>query len=109
MNTCESVAKRIRSSIDKEGTEIARAYLYILTNDLHDAPFGFIEDVYVNSAHRGTGAGRELLNAVLTRAQAEKCYKLIATSRNDGTKQSVHDWYTRLGFRNYGIEFRIDF
>jgi len=109
MNMCELVAKGIRFSINHEGVEIAHAYLYVLSNDLHDAPFGLLEDVYVDSIRRGSGAGRELLDAVLRRARTEKCYKLIATSRNDGTRKAVHDWYQRLGFRDYGTEFRIDF
>ena len=92
-----------------DGVEVARAYLYVLTNDLHDTPFGLLEDVYVESSCRGTGVGRELLANVLERAKSEKCYKLIATSRNDGTRQMVHDWYIRLGFRDYGTEFRMDF
>ena len=108
MKTGELVAKGIRFSIDKEGREIAHAYLYLLTNDLHATPFGLLEDVHVDSSHRGTGMGRDLLSSVLERARIEKCYKLIATSRDDGTRQSVHDWYIRLGFRDYGTEFRMD-
>lgn len=109
MDIREITASGVRFSINKEGKEMARAFLYLLKNDLHEPPSGFLEDVYVDEAYRGTGAGRELLRAVIARARSENCYKLIATSRNDETKQTVHDWYVRLGFLNYGIEFRMNF
>ena len=39
-------AKGLRFSISAAGREVARAYLYVMTNDLHDAPFGLLEDVW---------------------------------------------------------------
>jgi hypothetical protein len=66
VETKQQPARGIRFSIRGESGEIARAYLYIMTNDLHDAPFG--------------------------RASRPK----------------VHELYERLGFTNYGIEFRMN-
>ena len=100
--------KGIRFSSNKDGVEVGHAYLYLLHNDLHDKPFGLLEDVYVNPSYRGNGVARELLDAVISRA-GELCYKLIATSRNDGTRDAVHEWYIRLGFECYGTEFRTNF
>ncbi len=101
-------ARGIRFSVGRRGVEIGHAYLYILTNEDHVGPFGLVEDVFVSESHRGDGTGRELLVAVIARAKVEKCYKLIATSRDDGTRQVVHEWYPRLGFQKYGVEFRMD-
>ncbi|MCA9356903.1 GNAT family N-acetyltransferase [Candidatus Nomurabacteria bacterium] len=101
-------ATGVRFSVLRGGKEVGHAYLYMLNNDLHNKPFGLLEDVYVDSNYRGEGVATELLEAVLKKAQ-EKCYKLIATSRNDGTRTAVHEWYTRLGFDNYGTEFRLNF
>jgi hypothetical protein len=50
-------AEGIRFSIRRDDREIARAYLYLMHNDLHAAPFGLLEDVYVDEAHRGEGEG----------------------------------------------------
>jgi hypothetical protein len=47
-------AAGIRFSISNEGREVARAYLYMMTNDLHEAPFGLLEDVYVDESQRGS-------------------------------------------------------
>jgi hypothetical protein len=37
-------AKGIRISITDNDFEIGRAYIYLMHNDLHDRPFGLIED-----------------------------------------------------------------
>ena len=82
--------------------------MYLLKNDLHKQPLGLLEDVFVEPGYRGAGVAAELLDAVMAEAKGN-CYKLIATSRNDGTRAAVHEWYTRLGFVDYGTEFRINF
>jgi hypothetical protein len=51
----ERPARGIRFSIRTERGEVARAYLYIMTNDLHAEPFGLLEDVFVAESERGGG------------------------------------------------------
>jgi len=87
--------------------EIARAYLYILTNDLHPSPFGFMEDVFVDESLRGSGYGTSLVERIIEEAMVRGCYKLICTSRHG--KDKVHGLYEKLGFVRQGLEFRIDF
>jgi GNAT superfamily N-acetyltransferase len=99
-------ARGVRFSISGPDGEIARAYLYILTNDLHAEPFGLLEDVYVDESERGGGLGTALVNEVIAAAREAGCYKLIATSR--ASRPKVHALYERLGFANYGLEFRLD-
>lgn len=108
MKKIKVVASGVRFSVERDNKEVGRAYLYFLNNDLHKRPFGLLEDVYVDSEYRGKSIAKELLEAVLNESK-KSCYKLIATSRNDGTRASVHQWYIRLGFDNYGTEFRINF
>jgi GNAT superfamily N-acetyltransferase len=103
----ERPAAGIRFAISSDGREVARAYLYLMTNDLHDAPFGLLEDVYVDASQRGRGLGTALVKEVVAAARARGCYKLIATSRTGRPK--VHDLYDRLGFTKHGVEFRMDF
>jgi len=81
--------------------EIARAYLYILYNGLHEEPFGLLEDVYVDENFRGKG-----LNKVMELAKENKCYKLIATSRHSRPK--IHELYRKIGFEDWGREFRMN-
>ncbi|MGF1516791.1 MAG: GNAT family N-acetyltransferase [Nodosilinea sp.] len=100
-------ATGIRISVMDSGTEVGRAYIYIVHNDLHSQPFGLMEDVYVDEAYRGKGVGSELVKRVIELAKKSNCYKLIATSRTSRLK--VHELYQRLGFTQHGVEFRIDF
>lgn len=99
-------AQGIRFSISGSNGEIARAYLYVMTNDLHDAPFGLLEDVFVDESQRGSGLGTALVREVIAAARELGCYKLIATSR--ASRPRVHELYERLGFENYGVEFRMN-
>lgn len=100
-------AHGIRFSVSSDGVEVARAYLYLMHNDLHQEPFGLMEDVYVDESQRGGGLGTQLVNEIVAAAKENGCYKLIATSRDSRPK--VHDLYRRLGFSDHGREFRIDF
>ena len=99
-------ARGIRFSLRENEQEIARAYLYIMHNDLHQEPFGLLEDVYVDEDYRGSGWGSKLVKQIITSAKAENCYKLIATSRK--SRPQVHQLYEKLGFVSRGYEFRID-
>jgi GNAT superfamily N-acetyltransferase len=102
----ERAARGIRFSISGADGEVARAYLYLMTNDLHDAPFGLLEDVFVAESERGSGLGTALVHEVIAAARAAGCYKLIATSR--AARPKVHALYERLGFESYGLEFRMN-
>ena len=103
----ERAAKGIRFSIDADGREVARAYLYLMTNDLHAEPFGLLEDVYVDESQRGSGLGTAIVKEVIAAARELGCYKLIATSR--ASRPKVHELYERLGFEKHGVEFRITY
>ncbi len=97
-----------RFSVERNNQEAGHAYVYMLRNDLHVQPFALIENIEVDEAYRGQGVGRELIEAVMTYSLESGCYKIIATSRNDGSRSNVHEWYKRLGFQVYGTELRIN-
>lgn len=97
----------IRFFINKEGKEVARAFLYIMNNSLRKEPFGLLEDLFVDEALRGQGIGTELLNMVIAEAKKVGCYKLIATSRYE--RPAVHKMYEKMGFEKFGLEFKMYF
>ena len=110
MNIRESEAKcsGIKFSVKNDGgEEVGRAFLYLMHNDLHEEPFGLLEDVFIKESERGGGIGTELVKNVIKKAEEVGCYKLIATSRHSRPK--VHALYEKLGFENHGIEFRMEF
>jgi GNAT superfamily N-acetyltransferase len=112
MNTAKEIkvqpveARGIKFSLLEDEQEVARAYLYIMHNELHQEPFGLLEDVYVDERYRGSGWGTKLVRQVITAAKKQNCYKLIATSRK--SRPRVHQLYEKLGFESKGFEFRID-
>ena len=97
----------VKVTAEIDGKEVGRAYLYLMNNDLHKRPFGFMEDVFVNEDCRGKGVGKKLVTEVIEKAKENDCYKLVCTSRYG--KEKVHMLYEKLGFKDYGKEFRIDF
>lgn len=102
----ENKSYAIKVTVEEEGKIFASAYLYIMFNDLHKEPFGFLENVFVKEESRGKGVGSKLVEAIIDLAKKENCYKLIGTSRYDNS--GVHVFYDKLGFKDYGKEFRLD-
>jgi len=83
-----------------------RIYLYLIKNDLHEKPYGLLEDLFVEESYRGSGLGRQLVQTAIEEAKKLGCYKLIGTSRN--SRDEVHGFYKKLGFEEYGKEFRMN-
>ena len=106
---CKMLRKDIvrRYALIDEKEEIGHVYLYLIENDLHDKPYGLIEDLFIIEEKRGWGLGKELMRHIIEEAREIGCYKLIATSRDE--KERVHKFYKELGFKEWGREFRIDF
>lgn len=97
----------IKVTIEKDGKELGRSYVYIMKNSLHERPFGLLEDVFLDEELRGQGLGKELVLKTIEAAKKEGCYKMVATSRYE--RPQVHKLYENLGFKDRGKEFRIDF
>ena len=107
INKKSVAAEGIKFFIEKDGKEVARAFLYIMKNNLKEKPFGLLEDLFVDESLRGQGIGTELLNMVISEAKNLNCYKLVATSRYE--REGVHKMYEKAGFENFGIEFKLYF
>ena len=93
-------------SIFQQERKIARARLLVGKNDLHEKPFGLLEDVFVLENFQGKGYGTKILNAVITKAKEIGCYKLIATSRFE--RELVHSLYEKIGFVHTSKAFRMN-
>ena len=100
-------AQGIKLTLQSEGKEVARAFIYLMKNDQHEKPFGLLEDVYVEKTKRGKGLGTQIVKEAIKEAKEHNCYKLICTSRYE--KPKVHELYKKMGFEEHGKEFRIDF
>ena len=107
MQTKEFTSKAVKCFIEEDGREVARASLFLITNDLHVEPYGLLEDVFVEKEFRGKGFGTQLVETVIKEAEARGCYKLVGQSRYE--REAVHELYLKLGFTDHGKNFRIDF
>lgn len=99
-------SEAIRFSATEDGKEVGRAFLYIIKNDLHDQSYGFMEDLFVEESHRKHGIGRQLVEEMIAEAKIRGCYKILGTSRRE--RPEVHEFYKKFGFKDYGLEFRLD-
>ena len=99
-------AEAEKISVVMDGREVARLFLYYLTNDQHSAPFVFCEDWFVEEGYRSHGLGKFLAVEAIKRAQEKKCYKIVANSRFG--KPHVHRLLESSGYRKHGFEFRVD-
>lgn len=100
-------SQAIKFFVADKGKIVGRAYLYLIRNDLYEKPYGLLEDVFVEDEYRGKGVGNQLLKAVIAEAKDRNCPKLIGTSRY--SRPHIHKWYEKLGFKDCGKEFRMDF
>lgn len=91
----------------QEDKIVGRAFLYIIKNDLRQETYGFLEDLFVEEEYRGQGFGKQLILEVIETAKKNNCYKLLATSRH--SRPEIHQLYEKFGFKNWGLEFRMDF
>ena len=94
----------VKITVENDGDVIGRVKLYVLRNDLHQEPFGFMEDLYVDENHRKRGIGEKLIAAALGEARKNKCYKFIFTCSHP----ELYGWYERQGFFKRGVEFRMN-
>ena len=53
----ENKSYAIKVTAEEGGKILGWAYLYIMFNDLHKEPFGFLENVFVEESKRGKGVG----------------------------------------------------
>ena len=100
------LSRAIKLEIRRSGKPIGRIYLYVIKNDLHKRPYGFLEDLFVDERMRGQGIGTRLVNEAIAEAKKRKLYKLVGTSR--AQRARLHEFYKGIGFKKYGLEFRMD-
>jgi len=97
----------VKFSATENGQVVGWAYLYLISNERHEEPYGLMENVYVEQEFRGKGIGTSLVTAVIEEAKKQGCYKIICASNLDAAR--VHDLYQSFGFQKQGYEFRLDF
>lgn len=96
----------IKISVEENNKIVGWAFLIVISNDRHAEPYGLMENVYIEDEYRGSGLGTKLVTMVIEEAKIQGCYKLLATCRH--SKPQVQAMYEKHGFKNHGLEFRMD-
>jgi ribosomal protein S18 acetylase RimI-like enzyme len=92
---------------ESRGKLIGTLVLVIVPNLSHKGtPYGIIENVVVDEAHRSKGIGEALITRAVEEARQAGCYKVTLTSNKRRTE--AHRFYERLGFARTHEAFRIN-
>lgn len=81
---------------EREGAAIGMATAQLLVSTARGGPVATIEDVIVDEAARGSGAGRALIAAIEDWARARGCLRIQLLA--DRQNAPALDFYARLGF-----------
>ena len=93
--------------VARDGADIiGSAFVFYLPIPAHGRPYAFIEGLVVDEKRRKSGIGTALFQKVIELAKAKNCYKILFTSAY--SREEIHPFYEKLGFKKWGHEFRMD-
>ena len=83
--------------LERDGAVVATTYLNLIPNLTRGAsPYAVIENVVVEESRRGTGLGRQIMDATLEAAWDAGCYK--AMLQTGSRTPATHAFYRACGF-----------
>ena len=88
------------------GQVVATVTIYYIQVAARAKPYALLEGLVVDQNVRGHGIGTALFKKCIEIAKSKNCYKMIFTSGTD--RPEAHKFYEKLGFRQWGLEFRMD-
>ena len=105
MDTTLTINHRLYVIEDFEGRVVGCATLLIEHKLIHNqSKVAHIEDVIINSKHRGLGYGKVLIKSLITKAMEEDCYKVILDCEDD-----IRPFYESCGLSEKGIQMALYF
>jgi N-acetylglutamate synthase-like GNAT family acetyltransferase len=88
---------------DAGGTVVGLAALHVSPSLEYDAPAGKLAAIVVEKAHRGTGVGRTLVEAMEEEARERGCGVFFLTTAE--RRADAHAFYERLGLEYTGRRY----
>lgn len=92
--------------VESDNQVVATATIYYIQVAARGRPYALLEGLVVDEKQRGQGIGTALFKKCIEIAKNKNCYKMIFTSGND--RPDAHKFYEKLGFKKWGLEFRMD-
>lgn len=99
-DTCKVLVVEDNSKI------VATATIYLIQVAIRNKPYALLEGLVVDENFRGKGVGTKFFEEIISICKYLKCYKIIFTSGQD--REDAHKFYEKLGFKKWGLEFRMD-
>lgn len=91
-----------------DGRVVGSADLIIVSNLSHRAlPWAVMENVVVEESARRKGVGSAIVKHLVSIAKENGCYKVGLSSNKK--RLAAHRMYESLGFKQYGLGYRIYF
>ncbi|MGV8995660.1 MAG: GNAT family N-acetyltransferase [Parvibaculaceae bacterium] len=91
---------------DGEGKALGIAHAHLHAGTWDTAPVCYLEDLFVSKAARGLGAGRALIEALVTRGRKEGWQRLYwQTARDNKVAQALYD---KLARRTDWLRYELD-
>lgn len=97
---CEVLVAKIDNRVAGTGS------IFYLPIPAHGKQAAYLEGIVVDEKHRGHGIGTALAKKFIELAKGKGCYKIVFTSSHK--RVDVHKFYENLGFKKWGLEFRMD-
>ena len=98
------LGNKILVAISEAGKVVGSITLIIEQKFIHQGGLvGHIEDVVTHKDFRGMGVGKALVKHATDTARNAGCYKVILNCNEDN-----REFYEKIGFKQHGIEMRID-
>jgi len=91
---------------EDSGKIVGTCAIYYIEVPARGRPYAFLEGLVVDSTTRGKGIGTKMFEEIIKICRAKNCYKLLFTSGTD--REDAHKLYEKLGFKKWGLEFRMD-
>ena len=86
-----------------DGAVVGLAHLQVTPAIERDRPAGKVGALVVDTAHRGQGVGRALVEAVEAEARRRGCELLFLTTSE--RREDAHEFYERLGLEHTGRRY----
>ena len=67
----------------------------------------WIPELVVDSDYRNKGIGKKLVEACITKASKNRCFRIRLESGNE--RKASHAFYAKLGFEQYALSFKKPF
>jgi len=89
---------------NKSKTIVGMASVVLVSRLNHATPELWIPELVVHSDYRNKGVGRKLIEACISKAGKNRCFRIRLESGNE--RKASHAFYAKLGFEQYALSFK---